>query len=441
MGRLDTNIPMQVRSFDISGLADGYLAGRQVKRQRELDALNKEDVLADRKAREKRLGFDINQETRTQKTFDEQTTTIAEQRKDKRRQLLTKLHADEAETLFSLPEEKRPVYYKEHLLPSLKEEGFDVSDMPEYSNELIQSWRTQALSPDERSRIRIEEEKNKGTQAKDLKYQEWRKSVEPFLKTRGYKLKQADVNRVMATYPAELSGYAPAEKFVDNLKVEPPPAIGTTYTPHQKVIDVISTRKDFDDNLEIKALKLAYQKSQQINVLHGQYLQAKRSGKELSPQFSDQVFAVNFNKMIDEMSAVMPGEFARTAQGAGLTESLKALALQAADGGLKFTDDQRNEIVRVTNELMKVTKERARPVYDQFVQEAGYLGVPEQRIVGSTSQYFREVPKRLVRPQPKPGITPPAAGKTSTGLEFRIVPKGTQGETKSGLKYSIEEMP
>jgi hypothetical protein len=144
---IDASIPMSVRAPNLAELADAFMMAKKFKS-------DQESVALDRKAKSMDMGFNLAQEdrakrgeARAQSTFDQQLTDLATQRKEKRRATLHGLLGGEAEALSSLPPEKRATYYKKHLLPGLKDEGFDVS--------VINHWRQLAMTPDQRSTERI----------------------------------------------------------------------------------------------------------------------------------------------------------------------------------------------------------------------------------------------------------------------------------------------
>ncbi len=55
----------------------------------------------------------------------------------------------------TLPSNEREDYYQAHLIPTLSDAGYDTSDMPDYSDDLIHAWRMNAMTPADRSDERI----------------------------------------------------------------------------------------------------------------------------------------------------------------------------------------------------------------------------------------------------------------------------------------------
>lgn len=160
MAQLNTSIPMQVRAPMLGDLADSFILTQKLRQdqvaQQEERIIKKKQLGLD----EKRIGLAEKQDTREQKVHDEEMTDLITKRKDAHRNRINQLLGEEAETLASLPSEKRSLYYSQYLLPSLTEAGFDTNDMPEYSDELIHGWRMRALDPKDRSEERKSTFKN-----------------------------------------------------------------------------------------------------------------------------------------------------------------------------------------------------------------------------------------------------------------------------------------
>lgn len=158
MAQTDSNIPLGIRTPNLADLADSFLMARKAKqdnldalqarqlRQQQADLANKQNTRADRE------NFRQEAENKRQQTVhDEMLTDLANKRKDARHAKINSLLGEEAESIFSLPQEKRQEYYTKHVLPGLEQAGFDTKDMPDYSDELINGWRQKAMTPGERS--------------------------------------------------------------------------------------------------------------------------------------------------------------------------------------------------------------------------------------------------------------------------------------------------
>jgi hypothetical protein len=123
----------------------------------------------------------------------------------------------------------------------------------------------------------------------------------------------------------------------------------------------------------------------------GNYKNAMPEEKEAARQFTDQALVYSFNKLMEETSAVMPGEFERTAMGQSIASDLMNKIRQGLGGGLKLDDTQRQAMLNTMKIFRDNVVENARPVYRQYQGEAGRLSpdAPD-RILGSYSHYFEK---------------------------------------------------
>lgn len=152
---LDPSIPLGVRPVNLADLATTYFAAKKAKEDSETVKFNRQQEGI-------RTGFAknedtraANRETRQQGAYDEEFKDLKLKRENSLRAAMTSILGEEAEILSGLAPEKRGYYYKQHALPMLAKHGIDVSDMPEYDDKLIDSWRQMAMSPDERGKSRI----------------------------------------------------------------------------------------------------------------------------------------------------------------------------------------------------------------------------------------------------------------------------------------------
>lgn len=151
MAQIDSSILFNTKSINLGDLADSYLLSQKM-------AQDRRQQIQDTEFKKKQMQFAQNadnragsQEKREQTVHDETLVDLATKRKDARRARINAILGEEAETIATLPSEKRSLYYTQHLLPDLTEAGFDTDDMPEYSDDLIHGWRMNALTPGERS--------------------------------------------------------------------------------------------------------------------------------------------------------------------------------------------------------------------------------------------------------------------------------------------------
>ncbi len=169
MTQLDTNIPLQIKTPNLADLADMYFGAKKFK----------EDQLTSQQERALKIKqgqYQANadtragkQEVRTQSEYDQTLLDLATKRQDALHSRLNSYLGEEAEALDNLPQEKRSEYYSKYLIPNLKKAGLDVSDMPEYSDNLIEGWRKRAMSPGERATERNTKVKAAGSDMYDLK--------------------------------------------------------------------------------------------------------------------------------------------------------------------------------------------------------------------------------------------------------------------------------
>lgn len=169
MAQLDASIPLQVKTANLSDLADMYFGTKKFKDDQENSKQErvlraKQYTLASKA--DERAG---NAEVRAQGEYDQALTDLTTKRQEALHSRLTSYLGEEAEVLDNLPAEKRPEYYYKYLIPSLKKAGLDVSDMPEYGDHLIEGWRKRAMSPGERSSERNAKVKASGSDMYDLK--------------------------------------------------------------------------------------------------------------------------------------------------------------------------------------------------------------------------------------------------------------------------------
>lgn len=161
MAQLDSSIPMSVRSFNLGELADSFMVGRKF---RDEQAASKQARQAAEQAQKlaqqvgnfqaETQGWKRKDRVVDEKKNDADLVELAASQREKRRARLHSILGDEAEVLSGLTPEKRKAYYTDHLVPGLKDDGFDVSDIDEYDDGLIDTWRSLALTPEQRQKAR-----------------------------------------------------------------------------------------------------------------------------------------------------------------------------------------------------------------------------------------------------------------------------------------------
>lgn len=159
MTQIDASIPLRVKSTNLGDLADSYFLARKMADDRAAAAQERAFRTQQIELAKKADNRAENQDIRAQEEHDQTLEDLSIKRKQQRRARLNSFLGEEAEAIAALPSEKRAAYYKQYLIPGLSEEGFDTSDMPDYSDDLIHGWRMKALSPDQRSTERMSQNK------------------------------------------------------------------------------------------------------------------------------------------------------------------------------------------------------------------------------------------------------------------------------------------
>jgi hypothetical protein len=119
------------------------------------------------------------------------------------------------------------------------------------------------------------------------------------------------------------------------------------------------------------------------------YKAAKGADKGSQRQYLDQILMVNFNKMLDENSAVLPGEFDRTAKGAGLSQEFINKFRSAVDGGLNLNDTQREALVRAIEGTERAVIDEAKSDYEYYGSLAERYGEKPYVITGGFDKFFK----------------------------------------------------
>lgn len=89
-------------------------------------------------------------------------------------------------------------------------------------------------------------------------------------------------------------------------------------------------------------------------------------GDEKSLIAADQALVVLFNKILDPTSVVRESEFARTPQGAGFINRIKAIAPQLEKGGLRLTNQERKALVRTSQKLLVSSLDDVRSLVSRY---------------------------------------------------------------------------
>jgi hypothetical protein len=150
---------MGVKVADPSSLVDDFTSSMKAQQDRQMQQqdmmLKHQQALYAGQANDRANA----ENTRQQSEHDQALTDLATKRAKNEEDKHTQMFGEEAETLASLPSEKRKDYYDNHLIPTLTKSGYATHDMPPYSDDLIHSWRMNALTAGERSTERMAQQK------------------------------------------------------------------------------------------------------------------------------------------------------------------------------------------------------------------------------------------------------------------------------------------
>jgi hypothetical protein len=138
----------------------------------------------------------------------------------------------------------------------------------------------------------------------------------------------------------------------------------------------IKLKEALDNDPYIKPFAAADRKYTQTQAVYDKY---KKNG---NPSFVDRTLVVNFNKMIDETSAVMGGEVDATIKEMGISDKLIGKIGKWSSGGAGFTDEERDQIMAVMGELHNRLKEKAQNAYYTARGQAKDLGADPDIVTG-----------------------------------------------------------
>lgn len=119
----------------------------------------------------------------------------------------------------------------------------------------------------------------------------------------------------------------------------------------------IQLKEQLDNDPYIKPFAQADRKYKQTLGVYQKY---KETG---NPAFVDRTLTVNFNKLIDETSAVMGGEVDATVAEMGMGDRLLGKIQKFLAGGAGYTDQERDQIIAVMGALHEQLQEKAKNAY------------------------------------------------------------------------------
>jgi len=101
-----------------------------------------------------------------------------------------------------------------------------------------------------------------------------------------------------------------------------------------------------------------------------------------SKNAADQALIISFNKMLDPGSVVRESEYARTPAGEALINQIRGRLQQLTAGGSGLTDENRKEILLMTQDLVKNAKEFAKRDVEIYRKRAEQFSVPVDLLYG-----------------------------------------------------------
>ncbi len=144
----------------------------------------------------------------------------------------------------------------------------------------------------------------------------------------------------------------------------------------------IKLKEALDSDPFIKPYASVARKYDQTVKVYDKYKQTK------NPAFVDRALVVNFNKLIDETSAVMGGEVDATIREMGVGDRLLGKIGKWQEGGAGFTDDERDQIMDVMKSLHDELKVHAAHSYYTAKGQAIDLNADPEIVTGVYSHLF-----------------------------------------------------
>lgn len=215
----------------------------------------------------------------------------------------------------------------------------------------------------------------------------------------------------------------------------------TPYEQRTELSYVRGLRKDFTSDTFVKAIPVVDRYFSNTEQLFNDYknLKAEGKGKEANSKLQtlDQSILYGFNKDLDDISAVMPGEFARTLLGSSIPQKVINKWTSGTLGGFELSDQQRQDFINAMKTFRDGSVKRAVPTYQQYIEEAKQAGIEPGRIVGGYANYFPGVDLSSAGQTPAAGQAPAA----NTGNTFASIDEANAaaaaGQIKAGDKVVI----
>ncbi len=154
-------------------------------------------------------------------------------------------------------------------------------------------------------------------------------------------------------------------------------------TSKDKIQIAVTQAKEFRADPRIQNLQIVERSERGMQAA----LRQSTSPNVKSRIASDQTLGVLFQKMLDPTSVVRESEFARTPEGAALTNRLVGAAEQLVKGGLKLTNEDRNALVAMAVKLLNETKITANRAFSEFETRADEIGLNKRVIFGGAKPF------------------------------------------------------
>jgi len=179
----------------------------------------------------------------------------------------------------------------------------------------------------------------------------------------------------------DASGFATGTVFQadpqGNVKVLSEPG-GEGLSRADKVKLAVTQGKEFRDTSVVKNFKTVQTMERNIKAALKRALDPNVKSKA----FADQALVIGFNKLLDPTSVVRESEFARTPQGTALLNRLEAGVRKIKEGGVGITNEDRQELADVANELLTQSKVAFNETFSDFKERAEQIGLNEKIIFG-----------------------------------------------------------
>ena len=152
-------------------------------------------------------------------------------------------------------------------------------------------------------------------------------------------------------------------------------------------------RKEIEQNKIIKDTRQVNSDVSRMNKVWETY---KNNPNTKSKNALDQALVITFNKMMDPGSVVRESEFARTPQGLALMARLEGLGERFKQGGIGLTDEARQEIINISEQLQSGQIDEANRLLSTYEELATQRNLNTKNIF----KYFKNPILESTKSQP-----------------------------------------